>query len=141
MPVELHYRFLEFSCTGKSCGIALPDCTPFDYLAALPLSENQQLPVWPQASELFFKEILHRSDINASFRIHLLQLGIFLFQFLELRYITGFHAAVLGFPVVKSCLADPNLTTNVFDSNASFLFLDRGYNLILGKTFFYDFKN
>lgn len=28
--------------------------TPFGYLAVLPLTDNQQLPFWPQALQLFF---------------------------------------------------------------------------------------
>src|SRR5215210_4961615 len=124
MPAEGPHHLLVFFCTDTLFGIVLSVCTPVDYLAALLWLKSQQLPVWPQASELFFNQVFHSPDLYTGFSIHFLEFCILFFQLFEFGYITCFHTAILGFPVVKCGVRDAYFTADVFDRNAGFLLLD-----------------
>ena len=137
MHLEHHHRLLLFFCTDRWFGTVPSVDTPFGYLAVLLRSDSQQLPAWPQASELFFDQVFHRPDLNARFRKHFLQFRILSFQLLQLGNIRGLHAAILRLPIIEGCIANADLTAYFFNRYTGFLLLDSSNNLAFCKSLFH----
>jgi hypothetical protein len=72
------------------------------------------------ASPLFFECLRHNLSLEHFFKVHLLQMPIFFFQFCHALYHGHIHSAVLGPPFIKSRRADALLAANIWCSFASF---------------------
>src|SRR5215471_10542387 len=75
-------------------------------------SERQPL-AWQRASPFFCQKILERGVVQHGVRQQLLQPAVLALQPLQPLGLGDLEPAILGFPVVKACLADPVLATQV----------------------------
>jgi len=67
--------------------------------------------------------------------VHLLQLAIFFFQFLQPLQLRGIHPAIFGFPFVESTLTETLLTAEFGHWHTGFCFFEDLDDLLLAVCF------
>ncbi len=85
------------------------------------------------ASPLFFKRLRHNLGLELFLKVHLLQSAIFFFQLFHARHHGHIHAAVLGPSFVKRRRADAQLTTYIWNADASLNAFDRIHDLAVAE--------
>jgi hypothetical protein len=78
---------------------------------------------------IFFERLRHNLSLELFLKVHLLQASVFFFELFHARHHGNIHAAELSPPFVKGRAADAQLTTNVWNADASLNALDRVHNL------------
>ena len=85
------------------------------------------------ASPLFFKRLRHDLGLELFLKVHLLQSAIFFFQLFHARHHGHIHAAVLSPPFLKRRRADAQLTTHIWNADASLNAFDRIHDLAIAE--------
>jgi hypothetical protein len=92
------------------------------------------LPVAHSVLSVFSQQVFQDNIIQHGVCQKTLQFGGLIFQWFEVVGVRNIHTAILGFELVKRCMAKAMLAAHLSCWHPGFLFFEHSHNLGVGKT-------